>query len=343
MKFCKRPFENIEIGQFLELYTCCPMWYRQQFDIGNLREQSLDEVWNSPKVQELREFVLDGSFRLCNLDKCCDYDYLPDLPEEEIREKYSVVMKTLPKFILFDHDRTCNARCTICRDACIGNNKFKVEQLNRIADKKLIPLCKDAEYVYLSGLGEIFYSEHSQYLLKRISELYPKIRFSLATNGLNCTLATLDKLGLKGKIDKLSISVHAATAETYKKIVRAGNFDIILKNLKDLSEHREEYGINFIQVVFIVSSLNYKEMPVFAKMVKDLGMVAVFCEYVPKPDTEMADDAEDYVIHEPSHPLHKDFLEVLNDPALNLGTYCFLNPLILNLQKQVKPSENIGV
>ncbi|MCR5260945.1 MAG: radical SAM protein [Candidatus Gastranaerophilales bacterium] len=343
MLFCKRPFENIEIGHYLELYNCCPMWYKEKFTIGSLKEQTLEEVWNSEKVQNLREKILKGDFSLCNLQKCCDYKDLPDLPEEEINAKYSKVMKTLPKFILFDHDRTCNARCVICRDECISNDKNKIKELNKIADEKLIPLCKDAENVYISGSGEIFYSDHSQYLLKKITKLYPKIRYSIVTNGINCTRENIKKLGLQGKIDTLTISIHAATPETYKKIVRAGNFNIILKNLADLKLHREEDKIKLIQIIFIVSAINYKEMPAFARMAKELGMTAVFCEYVPKSDTEMGKQPEEFLIHQPSHPEHKQFLEVLKDPILTLGANCFINPLIWNLKKQVVSLEDMGI
>ena len=333
MRFCKRPFENIEIDDNFFVYTCCP-WYTNHYNIGNVSTDSFDEIWNSKNAQNFRQKILNGDYSLCNTAKCCEYNNLADIPKEEIEKKYSTVMKDYPVFISLDYDRTCNAKCIICRDKCISNKQEETKKLNDIAEKTILPLLKSAKTVYLSGAGEVFYSTHSKHLIKRITELYPEIKFDIISNGLLCNKENIEKTGLKGKITKLTLSIHAATKETYKKIVRAGSFDTILKNLAYLQELKASGEIGLIQLIFIVSSLNYKDMPLFAEMAKKFGMVAVFCEYVKRDDTEMGKNAENYMIHLPSHPLHKDFLNILQDERLNYAPDCFFNPLIANLKNQ---------
>ena len=90
--------------------------------------------------------------------------------------------------------------------------------------------------------------------------------------------------------------------------------------------------IPFIQLIFVVTSVNYKEIPAFVKLAQDLNMLAVFCDYVAYDDTEMGRNEEEYNIIKPEHPLHKDLLEVLKSEELNDNKHCFLNPLIQSLR-----------
>lgn len=335
MRFCKRPFENLEIGTTFDTYTCCA-WYINSYSIGNILNTNFDKVWNSEEAQNFRKKILNGDYSLCNTKKCCEYEFLPNLSKEEIEQKYSPVMQEYPKVITLGYDRTCNARCCICRDNCVENNEFETEKLNKLADENLIPLFQSAEKIVLSGAGEAFYSKHSRYLINKLTKMYPEMKFEIYTNGLLCNEENIKDLGLVNKISRLSISIHAVKKETYQKIVRAGSFDIIKKNLKSLQQMLKRKEIEEIQLVFIVSSLNYKEMPAFVDFAKKFNMQPVFCEYVPVNDTEMYSKAEDYLIHLPSHPKHKDFLKVLKNKKLTGGENCFLNPLLADLKYHSK-------
>lgn len=333
MRFCKRPFENFEINGYFEVFTCCPNYFKEKQILGNLLQYSPENIWNSKVAQNLREHILKGDFSLCNTGRCCNYQALEDVSEEELK-KYSAICIQKPKNVYLYYDVICNAKCIICRDDFYGNYDEKTKFLNEIADEKILPLLKDAETIYLNGAGEVFYSKHTQYLIKRANELYPKLKYDFVSNGFLCTKENLKKLGLENRIEKLTISIHATTEETHKKIFRTGSLKTILKNLEEIKEMKDSGEIPFIQLFFVVTSVNYKEIPAFVKLAQKLNMVAVFGDYVPYDYTEMGRNEKEYNIIKPEHPLHKDLLDVLKSEELADSSHCFLYPIIQSLRNK---------
>ena len=63
--YCTRPFEFFETYDDGSIGFCCPSWYNN-YEIGNINDNSIEEVWNGEAAQELRRSILDGSFRYCD-------------------------------------------------------------------------------------------------------------------------------------------------------------------------------------------------------------------------------------------------------------------------------------
>lgn len=65
--FCSKPFSWFEVSRGAEegeVYLCCPSWLNAP--VGNLNQQSVEEVWNGPVAQDVRRSILDGSFEYCD-------------------------------------------------------------------------------------------------------------------------------------------------------------------------------------------------------------------------------------------------------------------------------------
>ena len=58
--YCTRPFEFFEVYDDGRVSCCCPSWINN-YEIGNIKDKSVEEVWNSEEAQELRRSILDGS------------------------------------------------------------------------------------------------------------------------------------------------------------------------------------------------------------------------------------------------------------------------------------------
>ncbi len=67
--YCTRPFEWFAVLDNGDVSPCCPPWING-YRIGNLYEESVDEVWNGKKAQDFRRSILDGSFEYCNSLSC---------------------------------------------------------------------------------------------------------------------------------------------------------------------------------------------------------------------------------------------------------------------------------
>ncbi len=57
--FCNRLFEQAYILSNGDVVLCCVDWERTTI-LGNLKNQSLEEIWNSPRFMEIRKRYLEG-------------------------------------------------------------------------------------------------------------------------------------------------------------------------------------------------------------------------------------------------------------------------------------------
>lgn len=67
--FCNRLFEQAYILYNGDVVLCCVDWERTTI-LGNLKEQSLEEIWNSPRFMEIRKRYLAGDLKGLLCQKC---------------------------------------------------------------------------------------------------------------------------------------------------------------------------------------------------------------------------------------------------------------------------------
>ncbi|NMO14638.1 radical SAM protein [Pyxidicoccus fallax] len=69
---CHYPVDTLNMLADGSVILCCNDW-KHQDRFGNLREQSIAEVWNSPRLTRLRRAAIDGTLREHAMCKGCDY------------------------------------------------------------------------------------------------------------------------------------------------------------------------------------------------------------------------------------------------------------------------------
>lgn len=314
MKICRVPFEFLEIYDDGKVNSCCP-WYNNFLSFGNIYCTDFEKVWNSEVAVDLRTKLLNNDYSLCNLEICPTFRNEALLFDPEIVD-YKPIMQKYPKMVNFCHDSECNLTCMICRDKIIVNSENELTEKNNNIEKVFLPLLKDAEMVSLSGLGDPFASRHCRKLISAISSTYPDIKFKFATNATSVNKNLLVGLGVIDKIYSIFVSMHALSKNTYEKIMRGGDFKKLLENLKLFSEMKKENKIEEFSLIFVVNSLNYKEMPKFVEFAEKHNAKPVFWEYR-KNGTEMDDKYKEYAIFEPTHKDHHKLLKVLKHKNFN--------------------------
>ena len=63
---CTNPFQYTEIMEDRQTF-CCPQWLEEYFEGNNIDYR---ESWSSNKANDIRDSILDGSFKYCSTDKC---------------------------------------------------------------------------------------------------------------------------------------------------------------------------------------------------------------------------------------------------------------------------------
>jgi hypothetical protein len=130
-RFCRNPFVQLDAYEDGKLYSCCSAWLPKS--IGNLKKMSVDEAWNSPTSQMIRESIFDGSFRYCHHKVCpmIQEESLPTLQEarvdvhlREIIDKRLTRLDVPPIFINLCNDASCNLFCPSCRVSTCKQTAF---------------------------------------------------------------------------------------------------------------------------------------------------------------------------------------------------------------------------
>ncbi len=312
---CTFPFNAAQISMQGEVFVCCPPWCNN-YSFGNIYEQSFDEIWNGDKAKEFRRQFINNNYKYCNLDLCVK-DCSQNIQPSEIAPK--------PKTFIFCYDSTCNVKCIFCRSC---HQKQDLSYFDENMDEIISNMLENAENVVLSGVGEALFSPHSRKLIKRISEMFPNIKFSLISNGILCDEENLKQLGIIDKLLSITISLHAVKKSTYDKLVKNGDFDKVMKNLKFLSELKQNGKLDRFILNFVVTSYNYKEMPDYINMAEKFGATVGFLELL-KLDTNENVYKELNIFNE-NHPKYNDFVRVMKNPIFRSGK-CTINDSMLKI------------
>ena len=320
----------MEIHSDGSVTPCCRYW-NIIGEFGNYFYSTFEEVWNVSNAKRMRKSCWNGDYDYCNLDLC-----FPEfISKEGLISNFDTKKGTFtlyPKYVKFCHDFSCNVSCITCRDEIITNDRKLTERLDSFIMPFFLPMLKNAEIVALSGSGELFSSKHSMNLIKEIINAYPEIKFELHSNGILCNENNcINVFGNLEKISYVFFSIHAATEETYKKIVKNGNFAKCMENVEWLSLQKKLSVIKGMQIGLCVHSQNYHEMKMFLQKAISLDIDASFWLYQPW-GTKMDNNYDEYSVWNIHHPQYKDLLKLLKDPIFD-DSHCIMIGALDNLRK----------
>ena len=318
---CKVPFGFIEIFGNGDVYTCCPA-YIYNGCVGNIFKQPFLDIINSERAMQIRKNSLENDYSMCNLDLCSpntmpfadqlDSKYIDNINYNTVLEKVNVIK--------FSYDLDCQIRCKSCRDNTIRNSKEYIEELDDKARKYFLPIIKYTNKVCLIGSGDPLASKHTRNFIKMIVEEYPHIKFDLHTNGLLLNEKMLTELNIIDKLSVIQVSIHSATKETYNKIILDGNFDVLMDNLKYISNLKNENKIEKLHLNFVVSNANLGDAKEFVSLANKFNAKAYFWT-VRNAGTE-------YSIKEANNDLK--LFKIFKDEIFKYPSV-YLNPHIFNI------------
>jgi MoaA/NifB/PqqE/SkfB family radical SAM enzyme len=242
--FCTRPWKMVDIYNVdvtnneqkgLFVYPCCARFVSNS--LGNLVEDSFDKIWNGCSMQKLRESIIDGSYRYCDLKTCMSFsnknkNEFNEFFDEENRDSLKKINDKPPEIVKLSYDKHCNIRCVTCRDTFVINSRDEEKRLDSMIDTVLLPLCAKAKYLMLDGSGEALSSPHCRKLIKNAAKMFPSLRFCLITNGILADKDNFEELGILDRLHSLSFSLNAAKKKTYIKFMRNSNYDKVIKNIE---------------------------------------------------------------------------------------------------------------
>jgi hypothetical protein len=344
--FCSKPFQWFEVFQGNEIgdiYLCCPTWLNKI--VGNLQHQTVAEIWNGEKAQEIRRSIQDGSFRYCDR-KTCPYlqtetgpvQRVEDITDQDLKDAIEGDLTILPygpRAINCSYDRSCNLSCPSCRSELIIEDKNKDQILstqNRIQTEALT----DAHLLYITGSGDPFGSPYFRRWLQtmKLADMPNLKEIYLHTNAMSWTPRMWETIppDIRLLIRDTEISIDAATAKTYSINRRGGDFTKLTDNLKFISSLRKNGSLRNVKISMVVQENNFLEMPAFVDLGRRMAFDNVFFTQLINWGTYAEDDYAARCVHLPAHPRHgelRDLLkdETFDDPIVQLGNLTDIRPV----------------
>ena len=340
--FCRMPFDECIVSETGDVMVCCTAWL--PISIGNLHEQPLAEIWNSPWALQIRASIHDGSFRYC-IESHCPHllgEAGPISKADEILEPHlrdiaaerKTHLDTGPRRIYIGYDPTCNLACPSCRcDYTVAKKESfaRAEQLHERVFSS--PLMSTVENVWISCNGDPFSSRIYREALRTWDKArFPNLRIEILTNGLLLTQGMWDSIrNSHGAIRQIQVSVNALHRDTVEEIQEGANYDRLMDNLRLLARLRREGAFEQYLLSFIVQARNFREMKDFIALAKELGADGVCFTSILNWGTFSDDEFNRRAIHRPGHPQHEELKALLadpvfNDPIVELGSLTPLHP-----------------
>ena len=329
--FCSKPFTWFEVSRGAregEVFTCCPSWL--ETPIGNLDEQSVADVWNSPMAQAIRRSILDGTFDYCRADRCPHLQTITE-PVQRVSRVTDPVMQGIirdritalpfgPRAVNCSHDRSCNLSCPSCRTELIIETERR-DQISRIQRRINDEALRDAELLYITGSGDPFGSPFFRHWLRTMRRAdMPKLEtLHFHTNGLLWTPAMWESIPaeMRGLVRYADISIDAATEGTYAINRRGGHWDVLMENLRFISSLRRDGPLTWLGIGFVVQENNFREMPAFVELGRRFGVDTIHFSQLVNWETYSPAEYQRRAVHHPGHHAHDEFLSLLEDPIFD--------------------------
>lgn len=184
--------------------------------------------------------------------------------KNKIRQVEPGLNPPFPREIFLDLTSFCNHECVFCSNSRLKNKKTM--------EKKMV--LRVLQESYDCGVRDLgLYATGESFLVKDLAKYIIKAKeigyeyLFITTNG---ALATPDRVKdvLDGGLDSIKFSISAGTREMYKKIQGKDDFDLVLENLKWVSEYRAKSGLKYrIYVTMVYTNETEGEVEILKEKV----------------------------------------------------------------------------
>lgn len=282
--------------------------------LGNLRDNTMSEVYNSEAAKRFRQTLIDGTYDYCNEENC---PYMAN----NILESQLIEIEEIPEYpeiVSLAYDRRCNYHCTCCISRCDSKMDPVVREKVEGEIRAALPYVKTFS---ANGLGEFFVSDS---MMELVSEWKPEeiedAKFELETNGSLFSEENWRKVENIGDADlSVTLTVHSFEEAAYQYLSGTKmKISRMVENLKFVKKLREEGKINFLEIAMVMQERNFRTLPEFIdRCLNEFGADKVRVRRF-LPEKAMDENIEWFFdIRNPLHPYHQEYLEVMKHPIFN--------------------------
>jgi len=226
--------------------------------LGDVRRETVSAVWTGAVASALRRDINAGGSKFCG-----DCPLKLPLRKEQAAPERDLNVPQLPSRLYIETTAACNISCEqaccapetgITRTRQAGMLDFEI--FKRVVDEAGPSLGRIDFFNY----GEAFLHKRAVEMCEYIKQRFPHIYLYTSTNGLAFTEEQIRRL-IRSGIDEVTFSIDGATAESYVKYRRRGDFDKAIRNLRFAVDEKRARGrdVPFINWRYILFTHNDSE------------------------------------------------------------------------------------
>jgi MoaA/NifB/PqqE/SkfB family radical SAM enzyme len=270
---CFAPSINLNFEQNGNVTACC---YNRSFVLGTYPRDSLEAIWNGPKIAELR-----AALKANDLSKGCDIcrDQLAARNFDGMRARHFDAESlrresgkgpgwdspgAWPRILEFEISNLCNLECTMCNGAfssAIRKNREKLPPLPKVYDRAFVgeikPFLARAEWTRFLG-GEPFLNPLYFPMWEELIALGPRAHCAITTNG------TILNLRVKDTLERLKphlvVSIDSVDAANYERIRKNASFQELLEHMEYFIDYRDRTRRE-VHVAVCPTRENWQDLP----------------------------------------------------------------------------------
>lgn len=275
--FCPVPFTSLILNPDGKV-GCCRE--RTNHDsVGNIKESSLEEIWNGEEIRAWRREFLEGNVKRCKVhmeQRQCNTQKFNAilLPYTD----FSEYQETPPIRLSPDFNGQCNLECKMCKIWQMDNGLYDQIGFWVEAEEKYFEHLK-----FLDPLaGEPFIQKDLYRLIQIMKQKSPSATWRFTTNGhwkFNDYIRR--HLDMIENIYSIQTSIDGATPELYARIRKKGTLTTVIENLNEQLRYRKERiakGMSDFQMLTMMTVIrdNWHEIPAMIKLMNEIGTEAHF-------------------------------------------------------------------
>ena len=229
---CLTGFEMYNFSINSDLSLSCHCVLRRTGELGNLKNSSLIEIFQSDYVNRIRQNFSDGFLLTTKCLECPGLISAPKSLSHYYSRNYS-----FPKTIMIENTSVCNLKCKNCYNAVIEKTTISVHDFEVIA-KELKEL--DVNVIELYKYGETFADKHIGLKVDIIRKYLPDAFIRILTNGM--LLDTSHALDAALKVNRIVVSLDGSDDASVAKFQSGSRFSKVIDNMSNFIKLRNSTG-----------------------------------------------------------------------------------------------------
>lgn len=274
-KICYNPWTHFEASNPNGDVTMCPDYITV---LGNVNKQSIEDIWNGEKYQQIRKQMYnDGADKMCGsncallngmknyqsfswfheMDKNSNIYKNAVLNEDEIY-KGKTCLSSYPRWMRVTISFKCNYNCY----HCYQENE---REINRRLPKTFISEVKKYvdyyQFIFLIGGEPTLFPEFHDLLKFGMNNSY--LRYGISSNGsvIHRFFSEIEKINWAF----IAISLDAANKDTYELLRKSKKWEKVNQNLQVISNMKKNNNFAFT-IAMTVNSKNCNQIYDFVSL-----------------------------------------------------------------------------